>query len=307
MQANRHISAPEPNTPFTGLEIASGDFDHFLIHVSMILCFIAGRFSAGAINPKPKPYKISPEYGPTFLLGSALLLVASILADWDPEDRGMYFLAAASNGLSNGLSSIYSANLIRTSHLTGASTDIGLILGQMARGHYDNYWKLIVLLLLAFFFAAGSAVSHSAIQAFASLALVFNACFFFAISLGCIAYVHHVNPVTWYEAATGSWDWQTVLHHLRVSGDPEFEWKHQGDNFLLTKFSEMDADGSGYIDQEELKQALKKAGIAVSDTVVSKLMAIADVDGNGVISEKEWEILVKQCYVHVTEENTKRD
>ena len=50
------------------------------------------------------------------------MLAASILAALEFETIYVFCLAAAANGIQNGIASIYSANLIRCS-LTGSSTD----------------------------------------------------------------------------------------------------------------------------------------------------------------------------------------
>ena len=67
------------------------------------------------------------------------MIVSALFAEANPEGRALFYFAAVANGIQNGVTSTYSANLIRTSHLTGTSTDIGLIFGQMLRGNWKNY------------------------------------------------------------------------------------------------------------------------------------------------------------------------
>jgi hypothetical protein len=62
------------------------------------------------------------------------------------------------NGVQNGMSSLYSANLLRTTHLTGTTTDIGLLIGASLRGNRVNEWKLWILIGLAVSFWTGSLV-----------------------------------------------------------------------------------------------------------------------------------------------------
>lgn len=73
------------------------------------------------------------------------------------------------------------ANLIRTTHLTGTSTDIGLIAGQMLRGHYKNAWKFKVLVGLASAFWFGGFVSFYSASALMSHSLWISAALFLTI------------------------------------------------------------------------------------------------------------------------------
>lgn len=40
------------------------------------------------------------------------------------------------------VTSKYSGNAVRTTHLTGASTDMGIALGHILKGRYDEWWKV---------------------------------------------------------------------------------------------------------------------------------------------------------------------
>ena len=120
------------------------------------------------------------------------------------------------------MSSVYSANLLRTTHMTGTSTDIGLFLGQWMRGNKTNVWKLgvslhsgllcsvlydsacsQVLCLLALGFMLGSMVSYEGMQTFKSEALLFNACFFLVIGIGCTIYLMATYHINLWQATTG--------------------------------------------------------------------------------------------------------
>lgn len=169
-----------------GLEFASGNGGDGWFHVQMILSFLAGATLTGLMMPRAVAWEISHEYGPTFIVGASLLGVSSCLAEYCPTGKGYYYLAAAANGLQNGMSSTYSANLIRSTHLTGTTTDIGIILGQLLRGRRDNLWKLLVLVFLTLAFFLGSFSSYYAVQEWTHHTLFFNAALFLVIGVGCI-------------------------------------------------------------------------------------------------------------------------
>jgi len=155
-----------------------------IFQAALIGCFVAGSAVTSLINPRPTPYRLTPHYGPTFLIGAALLSAAHLME----ASRAVYLLIVAANGVQNGVSSLYSANLVRTSHMTGSSTDVGVVLGQLARGNWTDLWKLCVLLGLASAFALGSLTSCAVIATMHRSALICSAALFTLIGLGCIAF-----------------------------------------------------------------------------------------------------------------------
>jgi hypothetical protein len=104
------------------LALANGEVERFTLEFTLIISFVGGALVAGLLNPKAVPYRLVPSYGPTFLLGSACMIAASTAAELRPDGPALYHFAAMANGVQNGMTSTYSANLIRTTHLTGTST-----------------------------------------------------------------------------------------------------------------------------------------------------------------------------------------
>lgn len=279
-----------------GMKLADGDWDEFGFNLEMICSFIAGACLSGFINPEMQPYRLGPHYAPTFLIGSAFLWAASLIAETHPESRAYYYFAAAANGLQNGMTSIYSANLIRTCHMTGTSTDIGLLTGQLLRGYTQNVWKLGVLVSLAVPFTLGGFVSYFAMREYANHALLFNAALFFAIAVVGIAYLVMRHGLTLWEATSGSWEWHEALNaleslHYHIDDPASTERRER--NSLVDLFDTIDADGSGVISEAELKAALLAVGVDLSESTLSALHAAADKDGSGAISREEWAMLVQ--------------
>ncbi len=108
-----------------------------------------------------------PRWFPTSLfnhMGLSFCLVhyASLLCwlpwIWIPSGRVHY-------RMQNEMSSMYTTNLIRKSHHTGTSTDIGLIVEQMLCGNWKNCWKYKVLVDLVSLFRCGGLVSFYAVTA----------------------------------------------------------------------------------------------------------------------------------------------
>lgn len=291
---------------YTGsaLLLAQGDIQAFGFQVCMILCFMAGNFVAGIITPKATPYQIEPTYGPTFLFGSGLLFAASSLAaiqgeneDIDNESvsptKLVYYLVALANGIQNGMTSTYSANLIRTTHLTGTTTDIGLYSGQLVRGNPKNTWKLLVLIALAISFWSGSLVSYYATRHFTSSSLLFNAGLFLCIGLLLMAFLVHEHSISFVQAMFGTWHWKRALEHLQSNFDPG---TLDDPKNMEKLFDVVDKDGSGHIGPDELIAALVAAGFHVGRRNIRVLMQHADKGGDGLISREEWGLLIQELY-----------
>ena len=176
----------------SALALSGGDTTEFGFLASMLLCFALGSFIAGSLTPNPKKaFRVEPTYGPTFLLGASLLAISSYLAAVEIEqEQFIFYLASAANGIQNGISTIYSANLIRSTGVTGTSTDIGIFLGQHLRGNRKNTWKLIVLLCLWISFWMGGLVSLYATSAFTHLSLLFNGALYLLIGGSLVLFLH---------------------------------------------------------------------------------------------------------------------
>jgi uncharacterized membrane protein YoaK (UPF0700 family) len=66
------------------------------------------------------------------------------------------FLVAFSCGLQNAMASNYMGLIIRTTHLTGIVTDLGVLIGQALKHRKPKAWKMAFLLsILLGFFAGG--------------------------------------------------------------------------------------------------------------------------------------------------------
>jgi hypothetical protein len=156
-----------------------------------------------------------------FLIGSMCMIASAIFGVSFPDGRALYYFAAMANGLQNGMTSTYSANLIRTSHLTGTSTDIGLIAGQMLRGNMKNYWKFKVLVGLASSFWLGGLISFYSAQKFLTQSLWFSAVLYLLVGVTHVVYVTITQRVSFVQALTGTWKWDKVLETMASSLNPE--------------------------------------------------------------------------------------
>lgn len=187
------------------LAIGNNNIDSFNFNVSMIFCFMFGGVLTGILIPKREAFELGPEYGPLLFMGSIILLIACIYAYQYPQGYAYFYCASIANGLQNGLSSTYSGNLIRTTHLTGTTTDIGLIVGFILRGVYKDAWKLGVLVVLAVSYFLGALSSYYAVQEYGKLSLVANTIFFSSTGSCVVVYICYAQNVSLLQALFGLW------------------------------------------------------------------------------------------------------
>lgn len=95
----------------------------------LIMCFIGGSSICGCAISKSTVTVGQAVYGYA-LMGSGCLLAVAVAAS-DTNAAAAACLVAAACGLQNGIATSYSGAAIRTTHVTGTATDIGLIFGRM--------------------------------------------------------------------------------------------------------------------------------------------------------------------------------
>eukprot|EP01035_Chromulina_nebulosa_P030260 gene30260-40218_t len=179
---NTPVSHVTGTTTHAGIYIGLGDWNNFAINFAIITSYVFGSAITGFLMPE-NSFQLGREYGPLFLIGSFLFALACVTIYYDENSEYCYYLAAMACGLQNAITSKYSGNIIRTTHVTGTATDVGLVLGRMIRGNGKEFWKLQVLLPIYTAFLLGGVASVPAFKSLGKFALVVNAVVFFSIGL----------------------------------------------------------------------------------------------------------------------------
>jgi uncharacterized membrane protein YoaK (UPF0700 family) len=118
-----------------------------------MFAFFLGASVSGFIVHHPD-LDFARPYGRTIIAIGVIFLVASWAIPYRP--LAGIALAAFGCGLQNALASRYRGIILRTTHLTGLITDLGINLGMRTRGHDIPVWKLLVpVALIASFFLGG--------------------------------------------------------------------------------------------------------------------------------------------------------
>lgn len=127
-EAISHISGV---TTQTGLALSRGDLSIAAHLGAVILAFFAGAVASGAIIGD-STLRLGRRYGVALGVESALLFFAMLSL----RNEGLYgqYLASAACGLQNALATTYSGAVVRTTHVTGVVTDLGIAIGRRLRG-----------------------------------------------------------------------------------------------------------------------------------------------------------------------------
>jgi hypothetical protein len=166
------------------IALADGRLDFFKLQAKVLASYISGSAIAGALIPTPKLYDLAENTGTAFLLAGTFLFAAHYLATGKgPSSNWIFYFAAIANGITNSVTSVHTANLCRTAHYSGISSDIGTFSGQWIGGNDANAFKLKVFIALAISFFMGGYASYFVSDAYTSSSLIFPAIFDFLIGV----------------------------------------------------------------------------------------------------------------------------
>lgn len=136
-----------------GMELAEGHYPVALHALAILVAFFAGCVLSGAVIAQGQ-LRLGRRYGVALSLESAALFAAVLLLR-----RGAIageYLAALACGLQNAMATTYSGAAMRTTHMTGMVTDLGIACGHLLRGVAVDWFRFRLYgVLLAGFFAGG--------------------------------------------------------------------------------------------------------------------------------------------------------
>ncbi len=118
-------------TSMLAAALASLDMSAALHLAAIIGAFMAGTVTSGFII-QDSTLQLGRRYGVALLLEAVLLCITVPLLDRN-NLLGMY-AASFACGLQNAMVSTYSGAVVRTTHLSGMFTDLGIFLGHSIRG-----------------------------------------------------------------------------------------------------------------------------------------------------------------------------
>ncbi|WP_281830792.1 YoaK family protein [Vibrio nigripulchritudo] len=145
----------------------------------VVLSFLAGAAVSGLLIQNTA-LKLGRHYGIALVLEGILLsLAAWVLTKGSISG---HYLASAACGLQNAMVTTYSGAVVRTTHMTGIITDLGLLLGARLRGEKPDRRKLGLFMALLFGFVIGGILGAYLFSIWAFNALLFPAFFAFSVA-----------------------------------------------------------------------------------------------------------------------------
>lgn len=152
---HRPVTHLTGTTSLLATALASLDGAAALHFVAIIGSFFVGTVVSGFLI-QDSTLKLGRRYGVALLLESALLAGAVPLLN-----RGSLlgiYSASCACGLQNAMMSTYSGAVIRTTHISGMFTDLGIFLGHFLRGLPVNLQRLRLCLIVISGFLCGGIV-----------------------------------------------------------------------------------------------------------------------------------------------------
>lgn len=151
-QAITHLTG---TTSLLGAAIAHGDQRAMLHLAGMALAFLMGAAVSGMVI-QDSVLKLGRRYGIVLALESALLFLAALL--FNAHSIIGPLLAAIACGLQNAMATTFSGAVIRTTHLSGMFTDLGIGIGHALCGIPLQKRRLLLSALIIASFLAGGVI-----------------------------------------------------------------------------------------------------------------------------------------------------
>lgn len=126
-----HVGEPYVTHPVAGvtnlftesaISLLNNNMQKYSFQVGTIMSTMAGSCISALMNPRPVPFILSPRYGPTFIIGSIFSTLGAVAAVGN--GRREFHFTSVGCGIMNGVTSMYSANLIRVSSFSGPVTGV---------------------------------------------------------------------------------------------------------------------------------------------------------------------------------------
>lgn len=165
-EAVSHVTG---TTTLLGAQLARGDWlavSHLLL---ILISFMLGAAGSGFFISHAS-LKLGRQYGGALCIEGVLLILAMLLLEQGA--KAGHYLASAACGLQNGMVTTFSGATVRTTHMTGLFTDLGIMLGAKLRGQSGDRRKVVMFLLLIAGFVVGGALGSVAFGLWAFRALL---------------------------------------------------------------------------------------------------------------------------------------
>ncbi len=163
-QAVSHLTGISTYLSFA---LAGGSYQDAYHLVLIVISFLLGAAYSGLIIGNTA-LALNSKYTLALMTESILLFLAMYCLV-DGSQNGHYFASAAC-GLQNAITTTFSGAIIRTTHLSGLFTDLGVMIGLRLRGQKQDSRRIVLYLTLIIGFITGGVVGvfiYNAIEFYA--------------------------------------------------------------------------------------------------------------------------------------------
>lgn len=153
-----HQSVSHMTGNISVLAMAVLDFNwHSVFYLSLVvICYVIGSFYSGFILGNSH-LRFGRRYGLPLSLVAFFIVMCWLFIPYFPR-YGLLW-ACTAMGIQNAMVSHYKGTIIRTTHLSGVLTDLGLALGYRARGLVIESKRIILHLLIFLGFLIGGIIA----------------------------------------------------------------------------------------------------------------------------------------------------
>ena len=150
---HQSVSHMTGNVSMLAMALLDWQWSQVIYLFLVVVCYVIGSFYSGLILGNSH-FLLGRRYGLPLSLVAIFILLCWILLPYFP--RYALLWACVAMGVQNAMISYYKGTIIRTTHLSGVLTDLGLALGYRVRGlHVGKRWVILQLLILIGFFIGG--------------------------------------------------------------------------------------------------------------------------------------------------------
>lgn len=174
-----------------GVEVAELRWTSSSYLLGLLGMFLLGAFAAGAMTELGRARRLRSIYVLPMMVEAAVLAMFALLVDWqatanlnsDHARIWLTFLPSFAMGLQNATITRISGGVVRTTHVTGVVTDLGLELSRLlfgrsaprrrhdARAHHSR-WRAVMLTSILCSFALGAGLGTLAFDLFEAYSML---------------------------------------------------------------------------------------------------------------------------------------
>mmetsp|Transcript_9374 Transcript_9374/g.12297 ORF Transcript_9374/g.12297 Transcript_9374/m.12297 type:complete len:256 (+) Transcript_9374:139-906(+) len=175
----------------TSTNILMDSLTDFFINLLQLCCFLMGAITSSSMVGAHRKFVGGLQYSPVLAVMGTIMLVISLLG---VKGTAACLIVTFVAGMQNAMTTYFSGAIVRTTHVTGTLTDMGIEIAKIVRKIDERWWKVQVLtcFLLGFFFG-GILGTLATLTTSSSVALIFPSIVYFGLAVGNYFY-HLLHP-----------------------------------------------------------------------------------------------------------------